>query len=65
MLEGLAVATQAQRSGRQGSILPCKTVCVRKFLTPQHMKEKGTTKTWKAKSRTVRCGNFASENQAL
>eukprot|EP00975_Prorocentrum_lima_P008614 1839830-Prorocentrum_lima.AAC.1 len=29
------------------------------------MKENGTTKTWKAKSGMVICGNFASENQAL
>eukprot|EP00975_Prorocentrum_lima_P055633 11664034-Prorocentrum_lima.AAC.1 len=29
------------------------------------MKEIGATKTWKAKSRMVMCGNFASENLAL
>eukprot|EP00975_Prorocentrum_lima_P064778 12899580-Prorocentrum_lima.AAC.1 len=29
------------------------------------MKETGTNKTWKAESRTVTCGNFASENQAV
>eukprot|EP00975_Prorocentrum_lima_P068516 12921158-Prorocentrum_lima.AAC.1 len=39
-------------------------VFARKFLTPQQMKETGTTKTGKAKSRMVICGNFASESQA-
>ena len=40
-------------------------VFVKKFLTPQQMKEAQTTKTWKAKSRMVICGNFAIETEAV
>eukprot|EP00975_Prorocentrum_lima_P017471 3690010-Prorocentrum_lima.AAC.1 len=38
-------------------------VLVKKFLTPQQMKE--TTKTWKAKSKMVICGNFATDTERL
>eukprot|EP00975_Prorocentrum_lima_P015342 3249521-Prorocentrum_lima.AAC.1 len=41
-LEGHAVATPEERSGQQGSVLPCKMVFVRKFLTPQQMQEPET-----------------------
>eukprot|EP00975_Prorocentrum_lima_P046347 9693149-Prorocentrum_lima.AAC.1 len=40
-------------------------VFVKKFLTPQQMKESNTTKTWKAKSRMVICGNFATDTERL
>eukprot|EP00975_Prorocentrum_lima_P003969 864699-Prorocentrum_lima.AAC.1 len=58
-------ATPAGRSGHKGSVLPYKMVFVRKFLTAQQMKETGTNKTWKAKSRIVMCGTFASENEVF
>ena len=32
-----------------------------KFLTPQQVRESGSTKTWKAKSRMVICGNFSDQ----
>eukprot|EP00975_Prorocentrum_lima_P034862 7325564-Prorocentrum_lima.AAC.1 len=40
-------------------------VSVKKFLTPQQIKERKTTKTWKAKSRMVEGGNFATGNERL
>eukprot|EP00975_Prorocentrum_lima_P047762 9985458-Prorocentrum_lima.AAC.1 len=40
-------------------------VVVQKFLTPQQIKEGKTTKTWKAKSRMVISGNFATDNERL
>eukprot|EP00975_Prorocentrum_lima_P068453 12920812-Prorocentrum_lima.AAC.1 len=40
-------------------------VFVKKFLTPQQMKEGNTAKTWKAKSRMVMCGNFATDTEKL
>eukprot|EP00975_Prorocentrum_lima_P004055 881589-Prorocentrum_lima.AAC.1 len=40
-------------------------VFVKKFLTPQQMKEGNTTKTWKAKSRMVISGNFATDTERL
>eukprot|EP00975_Prorocentrum_lima_P005066 1102145-Prorocentrum_lima.AAC.1 len=50
-LEGLQEVTSKDTSSYQGTILPCKLVFVKKFLTPQQMKESNTTKTWTAKSR--------------
>eukprot|EP00975_Prorocentrum_lima_P029287 6149912-Prorocentrum_lima.AAC.1 len=60
-LEGLPEVT----SSYQGTILPCKMVFVKKFLTPKQMKERNTTKTWKAKSRMVICGNLAIDTERL
>eukprot|EP00975_Prorocentrum_lima_P010597 2249689-Prorocentrum_lima.AAC.1 len=40
-------------------------VFVKKFLTPQQMKESNATKTWEAKSRMVNCGNLATDTERL
>eukprot|EP00975_Prorocentrum_lima_P058737 12318282-Prorocentrum_lima.AAC.1 len=64
-LEGLQEVTPKERALYHGKILPCKMVCVKKFLTPQQMKELNTTKTRKAKSRMVMCGNFAIDTERL
>eukprot|EP00975_Prorocentrum_lima_P022737 4788268-Prorocentrum_lima.AAC.1 len=40
-------------------------VVVKKCFTPQQMKEHETTKTLKAKSRMVICGNFATDTERL
>eukprot|EP00975_Prorocentrum_lima_P065866 12906003-Prorocentrum_lima.AAC.1 len=40
-------------------------VFVKKFLTPQQMKDGNTTKTWKARSRMVTYGNFATDTERL
>eukprot|EP00975_Prorocentrum_lima_P070117 12930177-Prorocentrum_lima.AAC.1 len=40
-------------------------VFVQKFLTPQQMKDSNTTKTCKAKSKMVMCGNFATDTERL
>eukprot|EP00975_Prorocentrum_lima_P041463 8709075-Prorocentrum_lima.AAC.1 len=50
-LEGLQEATPVEKSSSKGRVLPCKMVFVKKFLTPQHINDINTTKTWKAKSR--------------
>eukprot|EP00975_Prorocentrum_lima_P031087 6528551-Prorocentrum_lima.AAC.1 len=59
-LEGSKEATPRERSFYKGKVLPCKMVFVKKFLTPQQIKDSNTTKTWKAKSRMVICGSFAT-----
>eukprot|EP00975_Prorocentrum_lima_P052905 11088723-Prorocentrum_lima.AAC.1 len=58
-LEGLQEVASKEKASYHGKILPYKMVFVKKFLTPQEMKEGNTTKTWTAKSRMVICGNFA------
>eukprot|EP00975_Prorocentrum_lima_P009890 2104265-Prorocentrum_lima.AAC.1 len=50
-LEGSQEVTSRERSSYQGKIFPSKMVFLKKFLTPQQMKEGNTAKTWKAKSR--------------
>eukprot|EP00975_Prorocentrum_lima_P018357 3865770-Prorocentrum_lima.AAC.1 len=50
-LESLQEATPEERSSYKGRVLPCKLVFVKKFLTPQQIKEGKVTKSWKAKSR--------------
>ncbi len=60
-LEGLQEATFKERQEYKGKVLPCTMVFVKKFLTPQQVRESGSTKTWKAKSRMVICGNFSDQ----
>eukprot|EP00975_Prorocentrum_lima_P059970 12575237-Prorocentrum_lima.AAC.1 len=63
--DGLQEVTPKERASYYGKILPCKMVFVKKFLTPHQMREGNTTKTCKAKSRMVVCGNFATDTERL
>eukprot|EP00975_Prorocentrum_lima_P009550 2032791-Prorocentrum_lima.AAC.1 len=40
-------------------------VCVKKFPTPQQIKESETTKAWEAKRRMATCGNFSTDSERL